>query len=86
MCRFSLVFAAAAVVVVEACQNRAPSAAATSPGTPAGTNTVKAPHGNLHAVPSTTRTPGGVLVEEIKVGGGAEAAVDSTIVFHGEAN
>ena len=42
---------------------------------------VKGPDGKEYAVLSTTRTPGGVIVEEIITGTGAEAKLESNITF-----
>lgn len=46
--------------------------------------TVKGPDAKDHPVLHTTRTPGGVTVEEIRIGSGKEAAAKSTVVIHYE--
>ena len=46
--------------------------------------TVKGPDAKSYPVLSTTKTPGGVTVEEITIGNGKEAKPSSTVVIHYE--
>jgi len=48
------------------------------------TITVKGPDAKDHPVLHTTKTPGGVTVEEIRIGKGKECGPKSTVVIHYE--
>ncbi len=45
---------------------------------------VKGPDSKDYPVLHTTKTPGGVIVEEIRIGGGKECGPKSTVVIHYE--
>ncbi len=61
-----------------------PKAAAAPAEAKADAKTVKGPDGKDYAILSTTKSPGGVIVEEIQTGSGKEAKLDSTLVVHYE--
>jgi len=66
-------------------EGAAPKSVPGAPKAPdVGGATVKGPDGKDYAVLSTSKTPGGVIVEEITTGTGAEATIESTLTFHYE--
>lgn len=52
--------------------------------TPTPPSAVKGPDGQNHPILSSRTLPSGVVIDEIKVGTGKEAALGSTVVIHYE--